>query len=160
MTRHSVRIGLVIVGAACVLPSCHLTTPLIVDAPPGGDPAGNTKWWVEKVDRLDPGLRAVYLAAADTHRARGTSATYVDRHACRTMMGGIDTELRLPCPPPLEAFPLLRSQVKPGDSSRGAGRSGHVTAEAGAGCSAEEADAIWREAIATVRKADPAQAAK
>jgi hypothetical protein len=153
VTLKSLAVGLFLGVALCSLPECRLTHE-VVEAPPAGDPAGTSAWWADRADRLDPGLRAVYVAAADAHRSRGTSATYVNRHAFRTMMGGVDTELRLPCPPPPDALALLRERVRPGDSTRGAGLFGHVRAEAGVGCSAEDADRIWREAIETARKAD------
>lgn len=130
----------------CSLPACGLLGTHVVNAPPAGA-AEASAWWESAADTLPPDLLAAYVAAADAHRAGGSSATYVDVRAFRTMIGGPCHELRLPCPPPEGILERMRDQVKTCDVTRRYGTLWSLTAEQCVKCTPEEAAAIWRSAV-------------
>src|SRR6476646_10788550 len=88
-------VGLVI----CSLTSCGLLNSHEINAPPAAV-REQSAWWQKTAAELPPDLLATYVAASDVHLRQGTSATYVELRAYRTMLGGPSYELRLPCPPP------------------------------------------------------------
>jgi hypothetical protein len=132
----------------CSLTSCGLVNSHHVDAPPT-DRRDEGEWWLRTTDTLPPDLLATYVAASEVHHRQGTSATYVDRQAFRTMIGGPSYERRLPAPPPDEVLGRMRERLKGCDLTRRWNTLRSVRAEACIGCTPEEADAVWQEAVET-----------
>jgi hypothetical protein len=149
MTRKSVGFWLAAVGC-CGPVSCGLTSHHRIDAPPP-DPERAAAWWARTADRLPADVRAAYVAAADAHLARGTSATYVETRYFTTMSSKSTEELRLPCPPPPDALARLRRRVQPGDLDRGSGTLERMTVQECVGCSPELAESLWRWAASRAR---------
>ena len=128
-----------------------------VDSPPK-EHADAVRWWLETPERIPADIRAVYVAAADAHRKRNSSATYVDTQYQTTMVTRERAELRLPCPPPPDILARLREQVRPRDvDPEWSARLVRVQAEACVGCSKAEAERIWQVAIESARAASAAK---
>ena len=156
MARKSIIVGSILGAVCCLLASCMLEFHR-VDAPPK-EHAGAVRWWLETPDHIPADIRAVYVAAADAHRKRNSSATYVDTQYATTMVSRVRSDLRLPCPPPPVILARLREQVQPGDvDPEWSARLVRVQAEACVGCSKAEAERIWQVAIETARAAGPAK---
>jgi hypothetical protein len=128
---------------ACVLISCGLSR--YVNAPPKV-PQEQAGWWEKTAREVKPHVLATYIAVAEEHRRKGTSATYVDVHYFRTMIGGHATELRLPCPPPDATLARLRDVLKERDTTLPNGWNDRFEATDCVGCTPEEATRLWQEA--------------
>ena len=154
MARKSIIVGSMVSAVCCSLASCVLDFHR-VDSPPK-EHADAVRWWLETPDHIPADIRAVYVAAADAHRKRNSSATYVDTQYATTMVSRVRSDLRLPCPPPPVILARLREQVRPGDvDPEWSARLVAVHAEACVGCSKAEAERIWQVAIETARAAGP-----
>jgi hypothetical protein len=121
----------------------------VTDAPPRS--AGEAeKWWARALDRLDPDFLAVLCVASETHRQNGTTATYINSFAGRTMVGWYHQELRLPLP--LSDAVVARAKARlVGWASTGEQPSYRSAGsrwrwEGGKGCSDQQAGEIWQEA--------------
>ncbi len=153
MAGKSIVAGFVVGAVCCSLASCILDYHH-VDAPPKDHDAA-ARWWLETTDHIPADLRAVYVAASDAHLARHSSATYIWDRCHANMISRLHFELRLPCPSPPDILARLREQVRPGDidSERSPTVQFEVHAGRCVGCSKEEAERIWKEAIKTARTA-------
>src|SRR5262245_32585413 len=146
MTRKSATSSLGVATIICSLTSCGLLNSHEVNAPPTAV-REQSAWWEKTTAELLPDLLATYVAASDVHRRQGTSTTYVDLHAYRTMLGGPSYELRLPCPPPDGVLDKMRERLRECDLTRRHMNLGSVTAEKCVDCTPDEATRIWRAAI-------------
>jgi hypothetical protein len=108
-------------------------------------------WWQRTADTLPPDLLATYVAASEAHRRQGTSATYVDVRAYRSMIGGPSFEVRLPAPPPDGVLERMRERLRGCDVTR-SGLHCNLQAEDCVGCTPEEAIRIWQAALETATK--------
>src|SRR5262245_44894636 len=117
MTRKSVVVILFGVTAVCALACCGLLNHHEIDAPPRGVREAAV-WWQRTADTLPPDLLATYVAASEVHRRQGTSATYVQVRAYRTMIGGPSYEVRLPAPPPDGVLERMRGRLQGCDVTR------------------------------------------
>jgi len=152
MAWKSIVAGLVVSAVCCSLASCTLNFRR-VDAPPK-DHDGAARWWLETSDVVPADLLAVYVAAADAHLERHSSAIYVQTRYQTTMLSRNRFELRLPCPPPPDILARLRKRVRPGDVDRDwSADLVYVRTKKCVGCSTEEAERIWQDAIKTARAA-------
>jgi hypothetical protein len=149
MTRRSVASALGVGALICSLTSCGLLNSREVNAPPVAV-REQAAWWQKTTAELPPDLLATYVAASEVHLRHGTSATYVDLHAYRTMLGGPSYELRLPSPPPEDVLDKMRERLRDCDLTRRHVTLGSVTAEKCIGCTADEATRIWQTAIESV----------
>src|SRR5262245_668221 len=146
MTRKSVTSALGVGVALCSLTSCGRLNSHEVNAPPTAV-REQAAWWQKTTAELPPDLLATYVAASEVHRRQGTSATYVDVRAYRSMLGGPSYELRLPCPPPHGVLDQMRERLRDCDLTCRYLTLGSVTAEKCAGCTPDEAKHIWKMAI-------------
>jgi len=146
MIRKSVASALGVSALFCSLTSCGLLNSHEVNAPPTAV-REQSAWWAKTTAELPPDLLATYVAASEAHHRQGSSATYVDLRAYRTMLGGPSYELRLPAPPPDGVLDKMRERLKNCDLTRRQVNLGSVTAEKCAGCTPEMAMHIWQTAI-------------
>jgi hypothetical protein len=146
MTRKSVASALGVGAFICSLTSCGLLNSHEINAPPTAV-REQSAWWHKTTAELPPDLLATYVAASEVHHRQGTSATYVDLHAYRSMLGGPTYELRLPCPPPAGVLDKMRERLRECDLTRRHVTLGSVTAEKCVGCTPDEATHIWQMAI-------------
>ena len=117
---------------------------------PPDNPSEAARWWTERIDSLPRDFLAVYVEAAEVHRKQGTAATYVELRGGHTMIGRVGEEIRLSCPPPDDV--LSRMRVKAGEISP----TQHLlTAEKCRGCTPEEAERIWKDAVQKVADRNP-----
>jgi hypothetical protein len=146
MTRKSVASVLVASAVICSLTSCGLLNSHEVNAPPTAV-REQSAWWQKTTAELPPDLLAAYVAASEVHRRQGTSATYVELRAFRTMLGGPSYELRLPAPPPDGVLDKMREWLRDCDLTRHRVTLWSFSAEECVGCTPDEAMHIWHTAI-------------
>jgi hypothetical protein len=146
MTRKSVASALGVGAVLFSLTSCGLLNSHEINAPPTAV-REQAAWWEKTTAELPPDLLATYVAASDVHQQHGTSATYVDLRAYRSMLGGPSYELRLPCPPPDGVLDKMRERLRECDLTRRYLTLGSVSAKDCLGCTPDEAIHIWQTAI-------------
>lgn len=118
--------------------------------PPEGSPAKAAQWWDDYVAQDQAlGFLAVLLEASDTHRHNGTAATYQSYYVGHTMLHRYHFESHLPLPMPEHAAAALRERLRRCPPDQAPSSWGLWVRDA-RGCTNEEAQAIWENAVKTV----------
>jgi hypothetical protein len=122
-----------------------------ITGPPTDSPVKAAQWWDDfatKGENLD--FLALVLKVSETHRRKGTSASYEHMDMCRSMVKFYYFQYFLPLPMPDHAAALLRDRLQgyTPDCNCANYRSGRIAwwVTNTKGCTREEAMAIWDNA--------------